>query len=222
MTPAGWSVDRLEATAGGLHGREVDWAGRSLTVCSVTAPAVVLGSTQDRARLVADPGMEVVRRRSGGGAVLVAPGGLAWLDVVVPAGDPLWEPDVGRASWWLGRAFAEALGDLGVTDARVHHGPVVRTAWSAALCFAGLGPGEVTVGGRKVVGLAQRRTRLGALFHCAVPLVLDPAAVAGLLAAGPAERAAAASHLAGGVLALTGRAASEVAGALVARLPSGR
>jgi hypothetical protein len=32
------------------------------------------------------------------------------------------------------------------------------------VCFAGLGPGEVTVGGRKLVGWTQRRTRAGSRF----------------------------------------------------------
>ena len=33
--------------------------------------------------------------------------------------------------------------------------------WSALVCFAGLGPGEVTLDGQKLVGLSQRRTRDG-------------------------------------------------------------
>ena len=55
----------------------------------VDRPALVLGSTQ-RAEVVderacADAGVEVVRRRSGGGAVLLEPGAVVWFDVVVPA-----------------------------------------------------------------------------------------------------------------------------------------
>ena len=130
-------------------------------VLEATEPAVVLGSTQPDSVLV--PGTPAVRRRSGGGAVLVEPGGLVWVDVFVPAGDPLWEADVGRAFLWLGRAWAGAVG----AGAQVHEGPLVRTAWSPLVCFAGLGPGEVTVEGAKVVGMAQRRARAGALFQCA-------------------------------------------------------
>ena len=48
------------------------------------------------------------------------------------------------------------------------------------MCFAGIGPGEVTVDGRKVVGLAQRRTRAGALFQCAALLRWDPKEMARL------------------------------------------
>ena len=168
---------------------------------------------------VATAGLDVVRRRSGGGAVLVEPGRLVWAEVVVPVDDPLWEADVGRASWWLGRAWAAALADLGVGPALVHEAGLVHSEWSRAVCFAGLGPGEVTVGGRKVVGLAQRRTRRGALLQCAVPLEWDPLPLLGVLDLAPEQRAAATAELAASVLALTGTRPAEVEAALVAHLP---
>ena len=102
-----------------------------------------------------------MRRRSGGGAVLVGPGQAVWIDVVVPAGDPLWADDVGRAGWWLGEVWAAALAAAGLPGGEVWRGAQVRSAWSDRVCFAGLGAGEVTVGGRKVVGISQRRTRAG-------------------------------------------------------------
>jgi len=156
---------------------------------SATRPALVLGSTQPASIVAADVPVDVVRRRSGGGAVLVEPESIVWVDVFVPAGHPLWQADVGRAFWWLGDAWAAALADLGVPDAVVHRGPLVTSRWSPLICFAGLGPGEVTAGGAvggggaagadgaggaggagggKVVGIAQRRTREGSLFQCAL------------------------------------------------------
>lgn len=211
-------MERRRDDAGALHGREIAWGARSVTWCEATAPAVVLGSTQPAPGPGPDPGVAVVRRRSGGGAVLVAPGRLVWADVVLPAGDPLWHDDVGRAAWWLGEAWAAALADLGVPSPEVHRGGLVRTAWSALVCFAGLGPGEVTVAGRKAVGLAQRRTRHGALFQCAVPLAWDPAPLLAALGLPPAELAAAAADLAGAVLAVD-HAPHAVEAALLARLP---
>lgn len=144
---------------------------RALWWFEVTGEAVVLGSTQadtvvDRARAEVS-GVEVARRRSGGGAVWLAPGEVTWVDVLVPAGDRVWDDDVVAAASWLGEAWAAALGSLGVAGCKVHHGGLVRSTWSDAVCFAGLGPGEVTVGGRKVVGISQRRTRAGARFQCA-------------------------------------------------------
>ncbi|HEX3622368.1 MAG TPA: hypothetical protein VHT97_08645 [Acidimicrobiales bacterium] len=172
-----------------------------------TGPALVLGSTQPRPP-APPPGIdiEVVRRRSGGGAVLVEPGRLVWVDVLVPSGDPLWEDDVGRSFGWLGRAWAEALGD---PDAVVHQGPLRPSRWSAMVCFAGLGPGEVTIGGAKVVGMAQRRTRAGALFQCAALRAWDPVPLVALLGLPPQ----AAAELAG-----VARGVDVDPAALVARL----
>ena len=67
-----------------------------------------------------------------------------------PGGRSLWADDVGRASHLAGRGLGGRAGELGVAG-EVHKGPLVRTR-GPRVCFAGLGPGEVTVGGRKVVG----------------------------------------------------------------------
>ena len=160
-------------------------------VLEVTEPAVVLGSTQPDSVLV--PGTPAVRRRSGGGAVLVEPGALVWVDVLVPAGDPLWEVDVGRAFAWLGATWMAAVG----YGARAHAGPLITTPWSRLVCFAGLGPGEVTVDGAKVVGMAQRRTRAGALFQCAALLEWRPERLLDRLALSEDERRRAGEDLAG-------------------------
>lgn len=218
-----WEVSRLGGSAGDLHGRDIVWSRRSLTWCEVTAPAVVLGSTQPFDHFVGavhdEGGLRVARRKSGGGAVLVEPGRVVWADVVLPAGDPLWHDDVGRAAWWLGEAWAAALADLGVGPGAVHQSGLVRSEWSPWVCFAGLGPGEVTVAGRKVVGISQRRTRHGALFQCAVPLAWEPARLLGVLRLTPSERGEADAALAGAVLALDGRVPGDVEAALVASLP---
>jgi lipoate---protein ligase len=117
--------------------------------------------------------------------VLLIPGEVVWLDVVIPTGDPLWSDDVSHASHWLGDAWVAALG-----GGSVHRGPMVRTPWSSLACFAGLGPGEVTVGGRK------RRTRAGARFQCAVYSRHDPSVLPGLLRLSPSERTECAAALA--------------------------
>ena len=141
--------------------------------------------------------LAVTRRRSGGGAVLVAPGDQVWLDAFVPRGDPLFEEDLVRSSWWLGELWAEALGVAGADEASlgVHRGAVVRTPWSRTLCFAGIGPGEVTLSGRKLVGISQRRDRRGAWFHSAALVRFDPAHLAGLLLLDPSSRRALVAHL---------------------------
>jgi lipoate-protein ligase A len=182
-----WAIERVSGSAADVHGRALpDQVTRTARVVDVTSRALVLGSTQP---VVAASGIDVARRRSGGGAVLVGPGEVVWIDVLLPFGDPLWQDDVGRAFHWLGRLWVDALVDLGIEDVAWHEGALVCTPWSRQVCFAGLGPGEVTVAGRKAVGLAQRRTRAGALFQCAALLRWDPATMAELLSL-PAEATA--------------------------------
>ena len=211
----GWSLVRRRGTAGFLFGQPMP-SSRTVVLYDVAAPALVLGSTQPL--LVPSSSIEVVRRRSGGGAVLVGPDEVVWVDVFLPAGDPLWSHDVGQAFYWLGDAWAAALG-----VGSVHRGGLVTTPLSRVVCFAGVGPGEVVDGGGgggggrgggggvdggggggrgggggvdgdvggggggggKVVGMAQRRTRAGALFQCAVALRWDPERMAQLLSLGP-------------------------------------
>jgi len=121
--------------------------------------------------------------------VLVRPGEVLWADVLLPADDPLWEADVGRSFHWLGQAWVDALAALDV-DAGWHDGPMVCTPWCRQVCFAGIGQGEVTVDGRKVVGMSQRRTRAGALIQCAALLRWDPDEMARLLDIGTEGAAA--------------------------------
>jgi lipoate---protein ligase len=190
-----WSIDRRSDTAYTLHG---SWPApaalhrRVVGLCTVVGPTtLVLGSTQpgdtiDTAR-VDHSHVVVVRRSSGGGAVLVAPAAQVWLDVWLPRRDPLWDDDVLRSSWWLGETWARALEGLGARPLVVHRGRATRTEWSDVVCFAGLGPGEVTSGSAKVVGVAQRRTREGARLHSMAVLAWDPAPLVGLLALGDEE-----------------------------------
>ena len=195
-----WPVDHQRGPAADFHGRDLpEPVVRALWWFEVTGPAVALGSTQ-RAEVVdagaaRDAGVEVVRRRSGGGAVWLAPDEVTWVDVLLPASDPRWDLDVGRAAHWLGSAWADALAALGVAGATVHTGGLERAPWSELVCFAGLGPGEVTVAGRKVVGISQRRTRAGARFQCAVLHRWDPRPLLGVLDLDPEARARAEADL---------------------------
>jgi lipoate-protein ligase A len=183
----GWRIRHERAPAGTLHaasaaaltGAPVE---RTVTFMTAGAPALVLGSHQDEGAfdLVAleRNGIELARRRSGGSAVLVGAGRVSWVDFVIPSSDPLWDDDVGRAAIWVGELWAQAI-----AGADVWRRPMRRTDWSPVVCFAGLAPGEVTVGGRKVVGVCQRRTPAGALFQTAALIDWQPADYLRLLAA---------------------------------------
>lgn len=170
-----WAVHRARGSAADFHQRDLP-SERGLWLFEVERPTVVLGSRQVRVD-VADGDVEVVRRRSGGGAVYLEPRRVLWVDVVLPRTDPLWDDDVGRAAHWLGAVWGAAVGG----DAVVHRGPMVSTQWSDDICFAGLGPGEVTVAGRKVVGISQRRTRDAARFQCVAYERWDPHPLVDLL-----------------------------------------
>jgi lipoate-protein ligase A len=186
----GWSTERRVGTAQALHAPWPDPSRREdrvVALCSVSAPpAIVLGSTQsddivDRVR-ASGAGVEIVRRSSGGGAVLVGPNAQVWLEVWVSRTDPLWDDDVIRSSWWLGETWARALEGLGAPALSVHRGRAVPGTWSDVVCFAGVGPGEVMAGQAKVVGVSQRRTRHGARLHSMALLSWEPASWLGLLA----------------------------------------
>lgn len=132
--------------------------------CDVTDAAIVLGSRQrpeildreacDRA------GLTIAGRRSGGGAVVLRPDDIVWIDAVMPHGVA---PDDVRGSMvWVGERWCDAIGSIvGGRALDVHRGGMICTPWSNLVCFAGLGPGEVQADGVKLVGLSQRRTRHG-------------------------------------------------------------
>jgi lipoate---protein ligase len=183
-------------------------------------PVLVLGSTQSaaiasQAALHAED-VELVRRRSGGGAVLVEPGRCVWIDTWVPRGDPLWDDDVSRSRAWVGEWWAAAIG---VPRLRVHAGRPVATRWSELICFAGLDVGEVVDGERKVVGVAQWRTRQGALTHAFAYLETAWPRLTALLLSEP-EAGEAAAELARSTVAVT-ELAETTADALVANLVAG-
>jgi len=186
-------------------------------MCRATSSALVLGSTQresgfDLARCSA-AGLEVVRRRSGGGAVVVRPGAQIWVDFFVPRDDPLFDDDVLASFRFVGEIWAAAIGEclpsISADRIAVATGRPVANPWSATLCFAGLGAGEVSVDGRKVVGVSQRRDRRGAWFHSMALLEFDPLEIASLLAAPESRKDEAAAVLAGSAAAVPGGRASD-------------
>ena len=206
-----------------MHARDLDVdVERVVTAIDVTSSAIVLGSAQPESDVDVDAaarlGVEIVRRRSGGGAVLLDPADPVWIDVEIGRGDPLWDDDVSRSMVWLGAVWVEALARLGLGGAVVHEGAMHGSPLARVVCFAGLAPGEVTVDGAKVVGISQRRTRAGARFQCAVPRRWSADRLIELLAPGLA--ATATTTLAGSIAVTTVDAsADDVVGAFVQSLP---
>ena len=224
----GWKLERRRGRASQLHvDSALDASAKDpealVIVMHATSPAIVLGSAQPEEHVDLDAarreGVEVARRRSGGGAVLVTEEAVVWVDLILPSGHDLWEPDVGKAGWWLGSAWAAALGSLNVDgDITVWKQRLRSTEWSSRVCFAGVGPGEVLIDGKKAVGVAQRRTRTAALFQCAVLIDWRPGDLLRLLALDPDSRRQAEADLESAAVAVR-RSPAELLQAFLAALP---
>lgn len=132
---------------------------------------LVLGSSQSPDTIdsghLHTAGLEMVKRRSGGGAVLVSSEDLVWFDIVIDNNHRHWSSDVSQSFEWLGNACKRGLQSLG-TETIMRTGRLQTNDWSRLICFAGLGPGELTHNDRKIVGMSQRRTRDRARFQVAI------------------------------------------------------
>jgi len=178
---AGWALERRAGTAQELHDLDLDGdVGRLLRWNQVEDAALVVGSAQPAASIdpsgVEAAGLSLARRRSGGGAVLLVPGAQVWVDVFLPAGDEWWCDDVDRSAWWLGEVWVATLESLQpelTGRLRVHRSPSSDPTSGRVACFASVGPGEVVLDDRKLVGISQRRTRRWARFQCVVHLRWD-------------------------------------------------
>jgi lipoate---protein ligase len=186
VSPASLAPSALVAAAGALLERAI--TGEAGTLAATFAQTtLVVGSAQTEAsinrRACETDGIPVIRRGSGGGAVLCDPG-LLEVDVALPAGHALLDDDVTESYRFLGRAWIDALAAIDiegrlvtVEEARALSDD--RRAAARVACYAGLSPYEVIdPDGRKLVGLCQRRRRGAALFQCSLACGLDPAHVA--------------------------------------------
>ena len=172
----GWPVERVSGSAAELStgtGAQLHaaMAGPSCAAARARRRAAGArarqrpGGRRSPTRAAASAGVDVVRRRSGGGAVLLEPGAAVWVDVDRPATIPA------GTTTSAGRSTGSARRGWPPSPPRRRRAPCTSGrwctgAWSDVVCFAGLGPGEVTIDGRKVVGALQRRTRAGARFQC--------------------------------------------------------
>lgn len=188
----------------------------------VSERALVLGASQKPPAVdlaaCRDAGVAVYQRSAGGATVLVD-GDMLGLDVALPTGDPLLARDLTASYRPLGSAWWVALRALGVPTelvdverARASGRDTSAAAQLARLaCFGGLSPYEVTVAGRKIVGLAQVRRRHGGLFQTALQLRWDAPLMSQLLTVAPSDRAALVAALQERVVGLDG---------IMARLPA--
>jgi lipoate-protein ligase A len=145
-------------------------------------------------------GLAIYRRAAGGTAVLAGPDLLS-LDVILPPGHPLAGQDIVEAYCWFGDLWAKTLQRFGLSAHLVSpaeaHAPRSRRFLAQAerqeqlvreSCYGAISPYEITIQGRKVIGLDQVRRRIGFLFQGGLLLRWDAERIASLLAALPEER----------------------------------
>lgn len=170
-TTDGWQVIQRVGTAQALHHSSTDLSEPTVISYEVTHRAVVLGSTQPVEVLdqeaVDSAGLEVARRRSGGGYVVLIPGEFMWVDVIIPRQDARSVDDVEQATWWLGAAFESWLTELGMLgEWTMHDRGVSDPELGRLVCFAAAGPGELFLDGEKVIGISQHRNKYRVRFQC--------------------------------------------------------
>jgi lipoate-protein ligase A len=138
--------------------------------------AVVLGCGQrptarDRLRATA-AGIDLLVRRSGGGAVLAGP----WLlgaSIALPAWHPLAALPLPASYRWLGEACVRWLDGLGIAAESLPAEPGA-SAGAEWACFGRTSWWEVQAAGRKIAGFAQMRRRHGVLYTAGALLAPPP------------------------------------------------
>ena len=138
-------------------------------------PALVLGRSQKidpslHARAQARE-VSICNRLTGGGAVLAGP----WLlcaSIVLPPHHALVSPHIVDSFQWLGQTHAEWLRGFGIPANCAARGMQIPDPDLEWACFGNIASWEVEAEEGKIVGLAQARTRNGALFTSAT--LIDP------------------------------------------------
>lgn len=162
-----------------LQGRQRGASPPTLRLYGWAPPTISLGYGQrfdariDR-EAAARLGIGLVRRPTGGSAILhEGPESEVTYSVVAGDGDFPESEDLLGTYRWIGAALCEGLRGLGAPAEMVSVQPS-DPASMPTFCFARTGSYEIEVGGRKLVGSAQRRQGGAFLQHGAVMLAAHP------------------------------------------------
>jgi lipoate-protein ligase A len=186
MTGRAWRLLVTEPTDGATNMAidEALWRGRqagaslpTLRFFAWSPPTVSLGYGQPLDRHVdldacRALGVGLVRRPTGGSAIYHdGPARELTYSVVATAADLAIGPDLLETYRWIGAALLRGLQALGAPAELVPERPPAGPV--PAFCFARTGVFEIEIGGRKLVGSAQRRQGEAFLQHGAVLLDVD-------------------------------------------------
>jgi lipoate-protein ligase A len=191
---------------------QVNLTERLVRTVARDGPSVWWHSTEGEAILVG-PGMymahrpnsivgvPVIRRNTGGGAVLTGKG-LWAVDIALPASHPMLSGDILRDYQPISRLWEETLTRVGL-DVRCISIEESRTAVAnysldpdiGLVCFGHPAPYEILSGNRKLVGLSQVRKAGGVVFSSAIHTYLSPSSIATVLPLSSARKRRLAAHL---------------------------
>jgi lipoate-protein ligase A len=150
----------------------------TLRFYSWSPPALSLGYGQSTTGAIdfhrcASLGLDVVRRSTGGQAVLHDHE--VTYSVVIRADDPCVASGLLASYLTISHALVRGLSYLGITAELVpiRRGPPLSSGQASSVCFATLSSFEVAVAGRKIIGSAQRRAHNFIMQHGSIPLSHD-------------------------------------------------
>ena len=159
------------------YDRAAPWPAPTLRLYGWTPPALSIGKSQRSEgsydeRVLAADGIDLVRRPTGGDAVLHE--FERTFAVVGRLGTPPFDGGVLATYRTIAQALACGLAELGVAAEPIEPRRGARPR-PAAACFERTGAWELAVDGRKLVGSAQARRRAAVLQHGSIPIRLEPA-----------------------------------------------
>lgn len=140
-----------------------------LRIYGWSVPTVSIGYLQD-ARRFGGSGLPVVRRITGGRAVLHD--SEVTYSVICPSEHPLFKQGITGAYGVISGCIINALSGAGI-HATLANPPRKPAALAKDACFFSPSRCEVTVGGKKLVGSAQRRFKSAFLQHGSILLSAD-------------------------------------------------
>jgi len=144
------------------------------------SPAIILGASQrpdeqQLARAVSQ-GVELVRRKSGGGAVMAGAEMLS-VSVFVPSDHPISKGSTVKAYHWMGELWQKVFASYGLysrlpsADEIVQSNQRAKSLATDWACYAAVAHGELLdQQGRKLLGVAQIRSRYGCVLTCGLYL----------------------------------------------------